>query len=204
MEEDTLYYKAKLPYTDKAPKGGETPFFLVILLLVFFPPAAWYVMWKEKHYHRWFAWLIGFYGLLTIIGSLVMRVILIPFSDSLYASLGLEQPTVSPFSYVDYYVYLGIAEIILAAVLYVISRKYTIFPRTWLIVGLLGLAFNSLIQPITQVYLTYSAYNNLVEQTRIYQPTSNTPSPTQPPLDISSTPSTDLNSTASPGSQLNN
>ena len=103
MEEDTLYHKVTLPYTDAAPKGGETPLFLVLLLLVFFPPAAWYVMWKEKDYHRWFAWLIGIYGLFTLIGSLLIRFVLIPYSDKLYTSLGLEQPTISPFSFVNYF-----------------------------------------------------------------------------------------------------
>lgn len=170
MEEDTLYHKVTLPYTDAAPKGGETPLFLVLLLLVFFPPAAWHVMWKEKDYHRWFAWLIGIYGLLTIIGSIIMRQFLIPYSDKFYASLRLKQPEVSPFSYVDYYIFLGIAEVILAVILFVISRKYEKFPKTWLIVGLIGLAFNSFIQPFTLVILTYSAYNNLIEQTRLLSP----------------------------------
>src|SRR6476620_6272108 len=106
MEEDTIYDKVTLPYTDMAPKGGETPFLLVLLLLIFFPPAAWYVMWKEHEYHRWFAWLIGAYGLLTIIGSFVILSILIPYSNQIYASLNLQQPAVSPFAYTSIYIVL--------------------------------------------------------------------------------------------------
>ena len=118
MEEDTLYDKVTLPNTDAAPKGGETPFFLVLLLLVFFPPAAWYVMWKEEEYHRWFAYLIGLYGLLTIVGSFVILQILIPWSNEFYASLGLTQPAVSPFAYTNIYIVLGIIELVLAGVLF--------------------------------------------------------------------------------------
>ena len=145
----------------------------VLLLLVFFPPAAWYVMWKEKDYHRWFAWLIGIYGLFTLIGSLLIRFVLIPYSDKLYTSLGLEQPTISPFSFVNYYFVLGIVEIILALVLYIISRKYEKVPKAWLIIGLVGLVFTSFIQPLTLVVLSYTAYNNLIVQTQEISPSLN-------------------------------
>ena len=130
-------------------------------------------MWKEKDYHRWFAWLIGIYGLFTLIGSLLIRFVLIPYSDKLYTSLGLEQPTISPFSFVNYYFVLGIVEIILALVLYIISRKYEKVPKAWLIIGLVGLAFTSFIQPLTLVVLSYTAYNNLIVQTQEISPSLN-------------------------------
>lgn len=178
MEEDTLYDKVTLPYTDVSPKAGNTPFFLVLLLLIFFPPAAWYVMWREKEYHLWFTYLIAFYGVLTLLGSYAIRLIFIPYSNNLYASLGLTQPKVSPFSYTTIYLILGIIEIALAAVLYVVFRKHKDLPRLWLIAGLIGLAFNSFIQPITQGYLTYTAFNNLVQQSHTAQTQSITLTPT--------------------------
>jgi len=178
MEEDTLYDKVTLPYTDITPKAGSTPLILVLLLLIFFPPAAWYVMWREKHYHSWFIYLIAFYGVLTLIGSFAIRLIFIPYTNQLYASLGLTQPAVSPFSYTNIYLILGIIEIILALLLFLVNKKHKSLPRNWLIVGLIGLAFNSLIQPITQAYLTYTAFNNLVQQSRTTPIQSIAPTPT--------------------------
>lgn len=48
----------------------QTPKWIVALLLLVFPPAAWYIMWKEKQYHRWFSVIIMIYScalLLTIV-----------------------------------------------------------------------------------------------------------------------------------------
>lgn len=178
MEEDTLYDKVTLPYTDLAPKAGETPFFLVLLLLIFFPPAAWYIMWREKEYHRWFAYLIGLYGVLTIIGSIIIQLVLIPQSVKIYQELGLIQPKISPFSFVPIYIVLGILELTLAALLFVIGRKHTDLPKNWLIIGLIALAFNSLVQPVTQVILTYSAFRSIYQQEQKSRTLYLSPTPT--------------------------
>ena len=178
MEEDTLYDKVTLPYTDITPKAGSTPLILVLLLLIFFPPAAWYVMWREKHYHSWFIYLIAFYGVLTLIGSFAIRLIFIPYTNQLYASLGLTQPAISPFSYTTIYLILGVIEIVLAIILFLVNKKNKGLPRNWLIIGLIGLAFNSLIQPITQAYLTYIAFNNFVQQSHAARPQSSAAVPT--------------------------
>lgn len=178
MEDDTLYDKVTLPYTDAAPKGGNTPFLLVILLLIFFPPAAWYIMWKEEEYHQWFSWLIGIYGILTVVGSIIIQRLLIPWSNQIYASVNLQQPEVSPFTYATVFITLGIIEIILAIILSLVEKKHSRLPQPWLILGVMGLALVSLAQPITLAYLTYTGFNNLVEQSK----TAHTsPSPTAIP-----------------------
>lgn len=167
MEDDTLYDKVTLPNTDLAPKGGETPFFLIVLLLIFIPPAAWYVLWKDKDNHEWFGYLITIYGVIAVIGSIIAKFILLPQVHQFYASIHLQEPAVSPLSYLNVYIVLGILEIGLGITLIYIRRKHqNKLSENWLIVGLLGLIFTAFLQPLTQVYLTYTAFNNLVEQTK--------------------------------------
>jgi len=185
MEEDTLYDKVTVPYTDMAPKGGETPFFLVILLLIFFPPAAWYVMWKEREYHMWFPWLIGFYGLLTVLFSIFTKFFIIPTIQSFSQSLQIQQPRTASDEFLYIFFLLGIAEIMLAIFLYFHNKKYQHIPKNWLIVCVIAIAFNSMVQPAIQGILTYIVLNDVYQQTRMVNPDSNIPNEKLTPSDNS-------------------
>ena len=44
---------------EKSPK---TASWIISLLLVIFPPAAFYLLWKDRAYHGWFAHLSWFFG----------------------------------------------------------------------------------------------------------------------------------------------
>jgi hypothetical protein len=165
MEDDTLFDKVSLPYTDIAPKGGETPFLLVLLLLIFFPPAAWYVMWKEEGFDHWLGYLIGIYGVLALLGSFVATMVLVPQVNSFYRASHLQQPAVSPLSYLTVYYAIGIGEIAFSILLYLVHAKYKKLPKNWLIIGVIGLAISSLV-PYTLVFSSYQALNNLLQQTR--------------------------------------
>lgn len=57
--------------------SDQIPKWIVVLLLLVFPPAAWYIMWKERQYHRWFSVVIMIYScalLLTIVNFVLFVV----------------------------------------------------------------------------------------------------------------------------------
>lgn len=166
-----------MPYTDMAPKGGETPFFLVILLLIFFPPAAWYVMWKEEEYHVWFPWLIGFYGLLTILFSIFTMFYIIPTIQSLSKSLQIVQPRTVSTQFLNIFIILGFLEVLLAGIVFFHKKKFGKLPKTWLIISVIAVAFNSMIQPAIQGSLTYIVLSDIYKQTRLINPEVAAPSP---------------------------
>lgn len=66
---------------------------VIILLLIFFAPLAWYFMWKEKRYHKWFAVLLTFYPIIAIIIIFPMAIFVIPKLTTLYKETGANPPT---------------------------------------------------------------------------------------------------------------
>lgn len=76
----------------------QTPKWIVIALLLFFPPVAWYFMWKEKQYHSWFSIIILLYAVIPLITLGTMLLFVIPQLMELYDSLNIQNPT-APYIY---------------------------------------------------------------------------------------------------------
>ena len=87
-----------------------SPAWLVILLLLFFPPLAWYLMWKHERYHSWFPFLVMVYGALMLVVSLVLAVVVVPRLGEVYREFNARFPVYSVvLSFVG--VGLGLAQI---------------------------------------------------------------------------------------------
>lgn len=69
------------------PKTGSSPI-LIITLLLTFPPAAFYKMWKEPRYHRWFAYFLFVTGLISITLPIAFMIFITPKLVSLYHDFG--------------------------------------------------------------------------------------------------------------------
>ena len=66
-----------------------TAVWLVILLFLVFPPAALFIIFKEKYYHGWLAILLWLYAIPLFLTYLVMRISVIPQLENLYKSLNV-------------------------------------------------------------------------------------------------------------------
>ncbi len=67
---------------------------LIIALLIIFPPAAYYLIWKNEHFYSWLPnilWISGSIGLVTQIFN---GILFVPQFIVLYESLGVQSPYV--------------------------------------------------------------------------------------------------------------
>lgn len=72
-----------------------TPRWLIILLLFFFPPGAWYFMWKIRAYHAWFPYLLWLYGGVILLLSSLQLFVVIPKLSALYTEIKAAQNNVA-------------------------------------------------------------------------------------------------------------
>lgn len=79
-----------LPITNAPVETHHTSPIVIVLLLIFFAPLAWYFMWIEKRYHKWFAFLILFFASISLITISLMYFIVIPKMIGLYRELKIE------------------------------------------------------------------------------------------------------------------
>lgn len=66
---------------------------VMIVLLLFFPPIAFYLMWREKEYHKWFANLLILVGGLTSTLGIIQTLFITPKLLELYKDFNTEIPT---------------------------------------------------------------------------------------------------------------
>jgi len=82
------------------PSENAIPKWVIIVLLLIFPPVAFYLMWKEKSYHKWFANLLIFVGSLTSILGIIQILIVTPKLLDLYKEFNTKiSPTHSVAAY---------------------------------------------------------------------------------------------------------
>jgi hypothetical protein len=65
---------------------------LVLLLLFILPPLAWFLIWKDEHYHRWAYRLLWVYGVLGLMIVVIETVFVIPQLLLLYRNLNVSIP----------------------------------------------------------------------------------------------------------------
>lgn len=65
------------------------PEWIIVMLLLVFPPVAWYIMWRENHYHNWFTSLLLVSGILSLLTFFPM-LYAIPQIATIYQSLNLS------------------------------------------------------------------------------------------------------------------
>jgi hypothetical protein len=65
---------------------------LVLLLIFIFPPLAWFLIWRDEHYHRWAYRLLWIYGVLGLITVAIEAVYVIPQLLLLYRNLNVPIP----------------------------------------------------------------------------------------------------------------
>ncbi len=84
-----------LPSSSMDSSYSESPptlstWFLIFLLIIF-PPLAWYFLYKDKRYHRWFPILLYIYGALLLVSVGVMQTSIMQLIG-LYNGMGVKVP----------------------------------------------------------------------------------------------------------------
>ena len=64
--------------------------FVIVLLLWLFAPGAWYLMWKDKTYHSWFAPLLFVNGIVVGFMVITQAFVVIPWISRLYDYYGIH------------------------------------------------------------------------------------------------------------------
>ncbi|MEN9407893.1 MAG: hypothetical protein RLZZ455_1109 [Candidatus Parcubacteria bacterium] len=141
---------------------GSTPTWIIILLLVFFPPLAWYFMWKEARYHRWFPVLLWLYGIISITLFAIITIFVYPQINKLFESLNIEREnTWLPYA-AGTAVLLGICEILFGIFLFKKTQNGTALPNKLLLITLIILFIQWITIPvwtiITQVSIISPVY----------------------------------------------
>lgn len=178
----------------------QTPTWLVTLLLLFFPPAAWYFMWKEKRYHFWFPILLWLYGGLTLTVSSVYVFYVLPRILEVFKQLNTQIPSYTPvLSYLS--IIYGLVQLIFGVFLWKRIKSASKMSKNLLIATLGVLIFNLLgaglfqgmtvMSTITPIYNLTSQLEQDIESTLPQDILKSTVTPTET---IDSSP----NSTSSP------
>lgn len=129
---------------------------LIVALIWIFPPAAWYLMWKDKTYHSWFAYLTWIFGGATLLIVFLQSAIVIPKMMNLYSDFSVSVP--NPWPTVIISGAFGLAQIIFGIYLYQQVKKSSqiqgwqmlVFCLTQLVyfIGLPAYFIYSIINPI--------------------------------------------------------
>ena len=134
---------------------------LVILLILVFPPAAWYLLWRDTTYHRWFTYLLLVYGILTVAFSGVLIFVVMPKLSQLYSQFEPAGPPSQVIGYLG--LFYGGVQLALAAYL---SRFLTLHPRleNWqlaLAVAIFGVYL--FIWPVVMISMASSVINPIYQ-----------------------------------------
>lgn len=120
---------------------GSTSRWIIVLLLIFFPPLAWYFMWKEARYHRWFPVILWLYGFLSIVLFSLIVFLIYPQLNKLYESLEIEREN----AWLPYAAYAAIGlsacELIFGVFLHKKSRNKTALSKKLLTITIAILFF---------------------------------------------------------------
>lgn len=97
------------------PKPHIYPPLVIVGLIWFFPPAAWYLMWKDKTYHSWFAYLLWIFGGATLVFVFVQSAFVIPKLMYLYSEFNASVPSPWPMAIISGAI--GLAQVLFGAYL---------------------------------------------------------------------------------------
>lgn len=108
-----------LPTTNRSLKPSN-PAWSVFLILLVCPPAGWYLMYKDKRFHSWFAYLLWFSALIPILIYAVEAVFILPKLITLYESLNVPFPATNIYISLAVLSLISISEIIIG---FILSKK---------------------------------------------------------------------------------
>lgn len=91
--------------TQKAKQNHKYASWLVSLLLLVFPPVALYLMWRDKTYHSWFAWISWVFGGFLLLYFLFINYVLVPRINGMIAVASAQKVV---FSLWDWVLVLGL------------------------------------------------------------------------------------------------
>ena len=130
---------------------------IVILLLIIFQPIAWFLMYKEKIYHRWFPYILW---LNAVIAPFAYRLMIVSMSqvEVTYRRLNISSPNAN--LYTAFYVIIAesIVDIIAGVLLYrKINSQNSYDKFLKIVIWLLVLTFSSAV-----FIFGYSSLSNIV------------------------------------------
>jgi hypothetical protein len=79
--------------TSYPSQSSRVPEWVIVMLLLSVQPLAWYFIWKDKKYHGWFATILFFNSILSIIIPIILLFTVIPQLSQLYVSLRITNPS---------------------------------------------------------------------------------------------------------------
>ena len=130
---------------------------IIILLLIFFPPLAWYFMWREPRYHTWFPVLLLIYSAISLTILSIVFFFVYPQINKLYESLDVVKPN----SWSQYAIYalfaLAVLQILFSFVLFRQLKIHHILKKNYLVATIFFLALYYLSTPIFSVFAQLSA-----------------------------------------------
>lgn len=134
---------------------------VAILLIIFIPPLGAYYIWKEKQvFSKKIHLLILFFGVWTLVSSLILLTIWLPTLKNSLQGLGLNIPTY-PSIALTFIIFLSIVQIIFA---FIIDKKQTSsqpLPKNYLIVALIFLTINLILVPLVFITVKWAVSQQL-------------------------------------------
>jgi len=124
-----------------------TAVWLVILLFLVFPPAALFIIFKEKYYHGWLAILLWLYAIPLFLTYLVMRISVIPQLENLYKSLNVPNSIPVINSIIILFMVFLLAQIIFGIILFKKNRLIGYLSKNLLIIALLFFIMDLFVSP---------------------------------------------------------
>lgn len=130
---------------------------LVVLLLILFPPAAIYVMGKDKRYHSWFPILLWIYAGVTLSVSLLQLFVLMPKLSTLYQELNApKRPTLLAQNLLVVLIISALAQIVFGFFLRQKVKTIGELPKTLLWIAIIILVIDYLFLPTAQGIALFS------------------------------------------------
>jgi len=116
----------------------------IVLLLIIFVPAALYLMYKQKRYHRWFAYLLWIEAGLSIIFFAILAIMILPHLLSLYQNLNIPYPKINLYIAVIVLGTVSITQIIVGILLFRKAKEPGFSYKKLLYTAIALLIFNML------------------------------------------------------------
>lgn len=154
----------------------------IILLLFFFPPLAWYCMWKNPRYHSWFPILLIILGLLSLSTSFLIAFVVYPQIRILTESLNMKQSFWTEYAAYGA-VLVGLLEITFGIYVFQRVNANATLSKSLLTISVLILSAYYILGPIVAVFSALSVITPIYTLTNAVgtNPDSLTPTPQNPP-----------------------
>ncbi|HRN96108.1 MAG TPA: hypothetical protein PLD54_01540 [Candidatus Levybacteria bacterium] len=121
----------------------------LIILLIVFPPFAWYLMATNKHYHKWFAYVILINGVIPLLVSIFFAIFYMPSLLSIHQSLGLEPPG---YGNLMWGVGLSVICIVLGIYFKIAVKKQGSLTKTQMIFGVITVILSYILPAVSYMY----------------------------------------------------